>query len=204
MVNFELAPTRLNLLEQASDTEPQEWRFSPEAQALYWEWVEPFENEIRGEELHPALVSHLAKYRKLIPALALIFALVDTPDSRNVIHERELVRALAWGDYLRTHAERLYAAAVIPETAGARQLLDKIKSGKLCDSDGVILESFEPWKVAVKHWAGLGTPDSVRKAAELLADYGWLAREAIPTGNKGGRPSERYLIHPTLMNRGGA
>ena len=194
---------RLNQLQPATDTDPQEWRFTPEAQALYWEWAEPFETEIRGEELHPALISHLSKYRKLIPALALIFALVDTPDSGNVIHERELLRALAWADYLRTHAERLYAAAVIPETTGAKQLLDKIKAGKLCDGDGVLLEAFTPRLVAVKHWAGLGTPDAVRKAADLLADYGWLVREAMPTGAAGGRPSERYLIHPTLL-KGGA
>jgi putative DNA primase/helicase len=190
---------RLNQLQPASETDAQEWRFTPEAQALYWEWAEPFETEIRGEELHPALISHLSKYRKLIPALALIFALVDTPYSGNVIHERELLRALAWADYLRTHAERMYAAAVIPETTGAKQLLDKIRAGKLCDGDGVLLESFEPWKVAVKHWAGLGTPDAVRKAADLLADYGWLARETVPSGAKGGRPSERYLIHPMLL-----
>jgi putative DNA primase/helicase len=74
------------------------------------------------------MVSHLAKYRKLIPALALVFALIDTPDSGGVIHERELIRALAWGDYLRTHAKRLYAAAVIPETTGAATLLSKIKA----------------------------------------------------------------------------
>lgn len=194
---------RLNQLQPASDTDPHEWRFSPEAQALFVEWLEPFETEIRGEELHPALVSHLAKYRKLIPALALLFALVDTPDSGNVIHERELLRALAWGDYLRTHAERLYAAAVIPETAGARLLLDKIKAGKLTDGDGVLLDAFTPRLVAVKHWAGLATPDAARKAADLLADYGWLMREAVPTGAAGGRPSERYLIHPMLL-KGGA
>ena len=193
---------RLNQLQPATDTDPQEWRFTPEAQALYWEWVEPFETEIRGEELHPALISHLSKYRKLIPALALIFALVDTPNSGNVIHERELLRALAWADYLRTHAERMYAAAVIPETTGAKQLLDKIKAGKLCDGDGVLLEAFTPRLVAVKHWAGLGTPDAVRKAADLLADYGWLAREAVPTGAAGGRPSDRYLIHPMLLKGG--
>ena len=190
---------RLNQLQPATDTDPQEWRFTTEAQALYWEWVEPFETEIRGDELHPALISHLSKYRKLIPALALIFALVDTPDSGNVIHERELLRALVWCDYLRTHAERMYAAAVIPETTGAKQLLDKIKAGRLCDGDGVLLEAFTPRLVAVKHWAGLGTPDAVRKAADLLADYGWLAREAVPTGATGGRPSDRYLIHPMLM-----
>lgn len=194
---------RLNQLQPASDTDPHEWRFSSEAQALFVEWLEPFETEIRGEELHPALVSHLAKYRKLIPALALLFALVDTPDSGNVIHERELLRALAWGDYLRTHAERLYAAAVIPETAGARLLLDKIKAGKLTDGDGVLLDAFTPRLVAVKHWAGLATPDAARKAADLLADYGWLMREAVPTGAAGGRPSERYLIHPMLL-KGGA
>ena len=190
---------RLNKLEPATDTDPQEWRFSPEAQTLYWEWAEPFEEEIRGEELHPALISHLSKYRKLVPALALIFAMVDTPDNAGVIHERELLRALAWCDYLRSHAERMYAAAVIPETAGAQQLLDKIKSGKLCDSDGVLLDMFSPRVVATKHWAGLGTPDAVRKAADLLAEYGWLVREMVPTGPAGGRPAERYLIHPMLL-----
>ena len=152
--------------------------------------------------LHPALVSHLSKYRKLVPALALIFALVDTPESGHLIHERELIRAFAWADYLRTHAERLYAAAVMPETSAAKQLLDKIKAGKLADSDGALLDSFAPRQVAVKHWAGLGTPDVVRKAANLLADYGWLQREATPSGAAGGRPSERYLLHPMLMKRG--
>jgi putative DNA primase/helicase len=190
---------RLNQLQPATENEPQEWRFSPEAQALFVEWLEPFETEIRGEELHPALVSHLSKYRKLIPALALIFALVDTPDSGGVIHAGELIRALAWGDYLRSHAERIYAAAVIPETEAAKQLMDKIKAGKLCDGDGVLLDAFTPRQVAVKHWAGLGTPDAVRKAADLLTDYGWLAREATPTGAKGGRPSDRYLVHPVLI-----
>jgi putative DNA primase/helicase len=194
---------RLNQMQPATDADPQEWRFTLEAQDLYWQWVEPFETEIRGEELHPALISHLSKYRKLVPALALIFALVDTPESGNVIHERELLRALAWADYLRTHAERLYAAAVIPETTGAKQLLDKIKAGRLCDGDGVPLEAFTPRLVAVKHWTGLGTPDAVRKAANLLADYGWLAHEALPTGAAGGRPSDRYLIHPILL-KGGA
>lgn len=193
---------RLNQLQPASDTEPQEWRFSPSAQELYRQWVVPFETEIRGDALHPALVSHLAKYRKLIPALALIFALVDAPDSNHIIHEAELIRAMAWGDYLRTHAERLYAAAVIPETAGAHALLAKLKAGKLHDADGVLLDAFEPWRVSTKGWARLASPDEVRKAANVLADYGWLAREVTAPSARGGRPGERYLIHPMLV--GGA
>ena len=193
---------RLAELQPASDTEPVVWRFDDAAQALFVEWLVPFEIEIRGDDLHPAMVSHLSKYRKLIPALALVFALIDTPDSGGVIREGELLRALAWGDYLRTHANRLYAAAVIPETTDAVTLLSRIKAGKLTDLDGVILDSFTPRQVAQKGWAGLGTPDAVRKAADVLADYDWLRRDVLQSGDAlgRGRPSDRYIINP--MARG--
>jgi len=187
---------RLAALQPASDTEPAVWRFDEDAQALFVEWLVPFETEIRGDELHPAMVSHLSKYRKLIPALALLFAMIDTPDSGGVIHEAELLRALAWGEYLRTHANRLYAAAVTPETTGAAALLGKIKAGKLADKDGVILDSFTPRQVAIKHWAGLDTPDAVRKAADVLADFDWLRRDLVAGGAAGGRPSDRYSVNP--------
>ena len=194
---------RLAGLQPASDTGPVVWRFDDAAQALFVEWLVPFEIEIRGDALHPAMVSHLSKYRKLIPALALVFAMIDTPDSGGVIHETELIRALAWGDYLRTHANRLYAAAVIPETAGARALLNKIRTGKLTDRDGVILDSFTPRLVAQKCWAGLATPDAVRKAADVLADFDHLRLDVQQTGATGGRPSDRYRINPaTLATRG--
>jgi putative DNA primase/helicase len=193
---------RLAELQPASDTEPVVWRFDDAAQALFVEWLVPFETEIRGDDLHPAMVSHLSKYRKLIPALALVFALVDTPDTGGVIHERELIRALSFADYLRTHANRLYAAAVTPETTDAVTLLSRIKAGKLVDRDGLILDSFTPRQVALKHWAGLGTPDAVRKAASVLADYDWLRREVVSGGAAGGRPSDRYTINP--LARGAA
>lgn len=182
---------RLAALEPASDAEPHIWRFDDDAQALFVEWLVPFETEIRSEELHPAMVSHLAKYRKLIPALALVFALVDTPDSGGVIGARELMRALAWGEYLRSHANRLYAAAVMPETAGAASLLKRIKAGALG-------AEFTPRTVAQKCWAGLGTADTVRKAADVLADYDWLRRDVQQTG---GRPSERYQVNPAALGQ---
>lgn len=195
---------RLAALQPASDTEPVGWRFDNAAQALFVEWLVPFEIEIRGDALHPAMVSHLSKYRKLIPALALVFALIDTPDSGGVIQQDELLRALAWGHYLRSHANRLYAAAVMPETTDAATLLSKIRAGKLADSDGVILESFTPRQIAVKGWAGLGTPDAVRNAAGVLADYDFLRLELVPSGATGGRPSERYAINPAALKGGAA
>jgi putative DNA primase/helicase len=145
------------------------------------------------------MVSHLAKYRKLIPALSLIFALIDTPDSGGLIGEPELLRALAWYKYLRTHANRLYSAAVIPETTNSATMLKRIKDGKLTGKDGGVLDSFTPRQLAVKHWSGLGTPEAVRKAADLLVDYDWLRKETIAPGAAGGRPSERYLINPALL-----
>lgn len=192
---------RLAHLQPASESDPVIWRFSDAAQALFVEWRTPFEQELKRGELHPAMESHLAKYRKLIPALALVFALVDTPDSGGVINERELIRALAWGDYLRTHAERLYSAAVIPETAGARALLTKLKGGRLTDRDGVIAGAFTPRQIAVKGWAGLTTPDAVRKAADVLVDYDWLRRELLHCGAVGGRPSDRYSVSPAMRER---
>lgn len=192
---------RLARLQPASDTEPQVWRFTEAAQALFVEWRTPFEQELKRGELHPAMESHLAKYRKLIPALALVFALVDTPDA-GVIGERELIRALAWGDYLRSHAERLYSAAVTPEMGAAAGLLTKLKGGRLTDADGVIVDSFTPRQVAVKGWAGLGAPDAVRKAADMLCDFDWLRRDLVPSGDVmgRGRPSDRYTINPTLRS----
>jgi putative DNA primase/helicase len=100
------------------------------------------------------------------------------------------------GDYLRSHANRLYAAAVMPETTDAATLLSRIKAGKLVDRDGVILDSFTPRQIALKHWAGLGTPDAVRKAADVLAEYDWLRRDVVLGGASGGRPSDRYTINP--------
>lgn len=190
---------RLAGLQPSNETEPVVWRFDDAAQALFVEWLVPFEVEIRGDGLHPAMILHLSKYRKLIPALALVIALVDTPDSGGVIHEAELSRALAMGDYLRSHANRLYAAAVIPETKGAATLLSKIKAGKLIGRDGVITNSFTPRQVAIKSWSGLGSPVDVRRAAELLVDYDYLRRETVPMGASGGRPSERYTINPTVL-----
>ena len=52
-----------------------------------------------------------------------MFALIDTPNADRLIGGRELIRALAWCDYLRTHANRLYAAAVMPEMVSAFWLM---------------------------------------------------------------------------------
>lgn len=121
---------RLSLLMPMSETEvePIVWRFDDEAQELFRTWMTDFETEIRGDDLHTALVSHLAKYRKLVPALALIFALIDAQpgdEQRKVVAAEHLQRALAWARYLRTHAERMYGLGTGAGKVSAVEQLDK-------------------------------------------------------------------------------
>ncbi|WP_426177379.1 DUF3987 domain-containing protein [Massilia sp. TWR1-2-2] len=185
---------RISAIQPASETEPNVWKFDAAAQALYVEWRKESEQELKSGNLHPALESHFSKFRKLIPALALIFAVVDTPDNGYVVGKAELMRAFAWGDYLRSHAVRVYSAATTPEVTGAASLLKKIMGGSLG-------AEFTPRFVAQKGWAGLNTPDLVRKAADVLETFDWLRYEVQKTA---GRPSERYVVNPLALTGGAA
>ncbi len=51
--------------------------FAPDAQELFNAWRADLERRIRWADMPPALESHLAKYRKLMPAVALILHLAD-------------------------------------------------------------------------------------------------------------------------------
>ena len=167
---------RLNGLLPATDDDPQEWRFSAEAQAIFYEWLIPFETGIRGDELHPALVSHLAKWRKLIPALALIFALVDTPDSGSVIHERELIRALA----------RVKRASAVVNQALGLQAADKTQA-IVAAADEVITGLHADEFPLVVWQTGSGTQTNMN-VNEVLANR---ASELM-----GGPRGEGRLVHP--------
>ena len=68
----------------------------------------------------------------------------------------------------------------------------------MVNGDGVLLDRFTPRLIASKGWTHLSTPELVRKASDLLADYGYLRAEMVRSGIAGGRPSENYLVHPKL------
>jgi len=48
---------------------PAQFRFAADAQELFIDWLTALEMKIRADDLHPALVSHLSKYRSLIAVL---------------------------------------------------------------------------------------------------------------------------------------
>lgn len=175
--------------QETGEAIPAEYRFTDDAQDLFDEWRYEIEAELRSGEHHPAFESHLSKYRKLVPAIALICALAD---EELAVSKSSLLRALAWADYLRSHAARTYAAGTAPATDGASALLNKIKSGK-------VPNNFKRQDIYLKGWAHLNSPEAVAPAIQLLCDLGCLKRIDHPPGITGGRPAISYLINPKIF-----
>lgn len=185
---------RLYELEPIGD-EPKVWTFTSDAQKLFLDWYIPFNQELISGNTFPALESHLSKYRALIPSLALIFAHIDTPQNDGLVGVTEVGRALDWYEFLRTHAERIYQSASIPQVAGAKTILKKIKAQ-------VIKDGFTPREIALKGWSGLNDVETVRKALAVLVDYDYLRMEKTTPSSVGGRVSESYLINPKALGGG--
>ncbi len=150
------------------------------------------EAKLRNEDLSEVLVSHLAKYRSLMPSLALIFHLIDTAGGSSV-DVASATRAAAWCEYLEGHARRVYASGESPALEGARALLARIRKGDVKDGDTARSV------YRGRHWSRLSTAEEVNAAAGVLEDYGWLRVEKVGSG---GRPAARIRLHPSL--RGGA
>ena len=175
---------------------PARLRFATDAQELFIEWLAELEAKIRGDELHPALVSHLSKYRKLMPALAVLFHLAETAAGNgdaDTVSLRHAQQAAAWCEYLESHARRVYSCIVTPQLRAARELADKIKHRKVGTE-----RFFSCRDVYLKGWSGLDSPEAVKQAAEVLQDAGWVrdvcGESSDPLGR--GRPSNRYEVNP--------
>jgi hypothetical protein len=170
-------------------------RFTPQAQSHFDAFREALEARLLSGELSPPLEAHLAKYRSLMPSLALLFAAVDYVDGKaepGAVGADSALRAWAWCEYLETHARRLYAAAEDPDLERARALLKRIRSGDV--EDGATARS------VYRHgWSKLTTPKEVAGALEVLDAYGWVRVEVPKTG---GRPTAWVRLHPAL--RGGS
>ncbi len=155
-------------------------RFNDAAQVLFSEWRATLELRLRSGEEHPAIVSHLSKYRKLIPSLALINHLCDA--KQGAVSEAALLRAIAFSEYLESHAQRIYSYATRPDIDAAKTLLKRLSTGKLSSP-------FKTRDVYRACWAGLETPGKAQSAIDLLLGYYHLSEEEITTS---GRPATHY------------
>jgi hypothetical protein len=172
------------------------FHFSSEAQFLFYEWLTELENEIRGEDIHPVMESHLAKYRSLIPSLALICHLADSMEINLSLPVSlgSLQKALGWYEYLKSHAERLYGMVINGHTTGAKTILGKI-------AKGIVTNPFKRRDIQRGSWAGLTEPEDIDGALSVLDDYGYIRPVPHRPGQVGGRPSIEYHIHPSFRKR---
>jgi putative DNA primase/helicase len=174
----------------AETDEPVVLQFSPQAQAVFNQWRDDLENtKLRNNDDHPALIAHLAKYRSLLPSLALIIHLVDACGSEvGQVSEMAITKACGWCDYLESHARRIYDDATNNPFKTAKLILNKIKSGKL--SNG-----FNQREINRKCWSGLTDTAEVKEGIETLIDYGYLLECVIETP---GRPAVTYRVNPKI------
>lgn len=165
-------------------------RFDDAAQMKFNRWWSLLENDLRKATRHPALESHLSKYRKLVPAIALLHHLIEGRNGNIGVESLEC--ALRWHMLLYSHAERCYAGVTSSQTEGARLLLDHIRKGELGDG-------FTVRDVYRKGWSLLGNTKEATEAAEFLTDMGWV--RSVRDDHKSiieGKPTTRYFIHPIL------
>jgi hypothetical protein len=164
-------------------------RFDPEAQAAFDAWRAGLEGRLRTGELHSALEAHLSKYRSLVPSLALLCHLAD--NGRGPVGPVAVQRALAWAEYLESHARRVYDSVVRGDLCAARVLGEHILSGDLT-SPFALRDVYRPG------WTQLTTREAAMAAIGVLIDLDWIHAQEVKTGPAGGRPPVRYVINHKL------
>jgi len=173
--------------DQCEPSEIQWIRFNPPAQEVFNEWLASKTQRCRSESMPEAIESHLAKYDKLVPAIALLIELCD--GSERAVSKRSVQRAVGWVQYLESHAMRLYAVAACPERVVASPLLNRLIGW---DKDRPIRVR----EIKHKGWRGLSDPKVIESTLEALEADGWL--QSIEDGKtlRGGRSTMTYFLHP--------
>ncbi|WP_225008833.1 YfjI family protein [Novosphingobium percolationis] len=163
-------------------------RFADDAQDVFSEWRMGLEQRLRGDELPPAQMAHFAKYRGLVPRLALVCHLAN--NDFGPVSAKAIGQAIAWARYLESHAVRTYSSLAIDNADAARAIWRRIRKGDLP-------QPFTAREIQQKGWSGLTDKERVKAGLDALADASWLRGEKVETG---GRPSLRYHVNPKALN----
>jgi putative DNA primase/helicase len=173
------------------------FRFTPEAQARFNTWRARLEQLVRDPGEHPVVAAHLAKYRSLLPSLALVFHLVDcvAQGQGGPVSEAATARALTWCTYLEAHARRVYQSVTDSAQLAAGVLATKLQRGDLPNP-------FLVRQIRRKGWSGLTTPEEIHAGLDLLEDHGWVRRVEVRPTAKGGRTTMTFHINPLIERAG--
>ncbi|MDT4331188.1 DUF3987 domain-containing protein [Methylomonas sp. MS20] len=170
------------------------YRFDEAGQAVFFEWLTELQTGKIPTEENPLMVEHFGKFRSLMPSLALIFHLIDIANGApgGPVTEAAARLAVAWCDYLESHARRIYAMAESPEQEAAVKLASKIKAGGLPNP-------FTTRDIDRKGWHGLGKGAPVKEALEILAYEGWIVEQPPEPQAVGRRPLPSFHINPLVL-----
>lgn len=164
-------------------------RFDAQAQDVFTHWLVDLENRL---PLMERLVEqHLAKYRSLMPSLALLFHLIAVADGGaqgGTVGEQAAMMAADWCAFLEAHARRIYGAAGDGATDGAELIAARF---------GQLSNPFTARDVYRKQWTGLGKIEEVESALARLEDRDWIRPQYV--GGESGRPTTRYWKHPAKV-----
>jgi hypothetical protein len=175
-------------VDSLSQSAPPFLRLDPSAQEAFREWRRALEARLRGGDLSPHFESHLAKYRKLVPALALITHLVN--GGTGPVGELAMIAALAWAEYLEQHAARIYQAGTAGDAEAAKTIIRHAKAGRL-------EATFTARDIARKNWSPMGNEGGrVKSALDLLEELHWLRSFQLEPTERGGRPTRQYTLNP--------
>jgi hypothetical protein len=160
-------------------------RFDEKGQLIFDRWRQGLEQKARESGIHPAVESHLIKYRSLMPSLALIINTIEVGHGRPVI-ERSAEKAVTWCGYLESHMYRIYGSAINPAIQAAETILAR-RNG--------LPDGFTSRIVQRKGWAGLSESKLVREGIDELVACGYLRESRIDSR---GRPSLIYHWNPAI------
>jgi putative DNA primase/helicase len=166
-------------------------QFDAEAQEFFQEWMTELETVLRSDTFDtPSFTSHVAKYRSLMPSLALIFHLLDC------VSNRQSKRC--------QFSQRAKSSSLVQLSASARR-----KNLPNSDAIGIrhsprnsqenpiegFRREFTARDIYGKHWSKLSKPKDVQNGLEILVEYGYLRAVTI---NDGHRPKTVYTVHGSL------
>lgn len=166
------------------------FHFDHEAQAVFFEWLRELEGKLRHSPDEPIITEHMAKYRKLMPSLALIFHLINLASNKTsgAVTLDCVERAAGWCDYLEMHARRIYQMGPSPSYQAARNLARRIQENQLKDR-------FDLREIYRKQWSFLKTKEEVEPACDILLENGWLREGTITEGRKS---KNCYFVNPAV------
>jgi hypothetical protein len=163
-------------------------RDEDDEQGFFNEWLKDLELCLRDPQQgwDDARRSHFAKYRSVMPAIALLCHLASGNGSQDTAITLEATaRAARWCTFLEAHAERVYAMRG-PLDRGGADRQDPPRQA----AEGLTVRALQR-----DHLAG-------HRAAELYEalkereQHGWLRGDTVKPipGSRGGRPSTRIPL----------